>query len=69
MNPNKREDVKAAEQRLADFDQEKDYILPNGSPLATLATGLLLRNKNVDCVQTLVWDKIYLKYILNVIEL
>ena len=69
MDPSKREDVQEANNRLADFDQEQDYILPNGSPLATLTTGLLLREKNVDCVQTLVWDKIYLKYMLNVIEL
>jgi len=54
---------------LEEFDQEQDFILPNGSPLATLTTGLLLRGKKLESVQTLVWDKIYLKYMLNVIEL
>jgi len=69
MDPSKREDVMLASERLHDFDSEQDFILPNGSPLATLTTGLLLRGKNIDTVQTLVWDKIYLKYLLNVIEL
>lgn len=69
MDPSKREDVKTAADRLEDFDPDQDYILPNGSPLATLTTGLLLGEKKVDSVQTLVWDKIYLKYMLNVIEL
>ena len=69
MDPSKREDVMVASERLQDFDSEQDYILPNGSPIATLTTGLLLREKNVESVQTLVWDKIYLKYLLNVIEL
>lgn len=69
MDPSKREDVMLANERLEEFDQEQDFILPNGSPLATLTTGLLLRGKNLESVQTLVWDKIYLKYMLNVIEL
>lgn len=69
MDPTKIEDVRAAAERLASFDPDRDYILPSGSPLATLTTGLLLRNKNIECVQALVWDKIHIKYILNVIEL
>jgi hypothetical protein len=69
MDPSKREDVMLASERLEDFDADQDFILPNGSPLATLTTGLLLRGKKLESVQTLVWDKIYLKYMLNVIEL
>jgi hypothetical protein len=69
MDPSKREDVMLAAERLEEFDEEQDFILPNGSPLATLTTGLLLRGKKLESVQTLVWDKIYLKYMLNVIEL
>lgn len=69
MDPSRREDVLVASERLQDFDPEQDFILPNGSPLATLATGMLLRGKKLESVQTLVWDKIYLKYMLNVIEL
>ena len=69
MDPSRHEDVLVASERLQDFDPEQDFILPNGSPLATLATGMLLRGKKLESVQTLVWDKIYLKYMLNVIEL
>jgi hypothetical protein len=69
MEPTRIDDVRRAAERIDDFDPEQDFVLPNGSPLATLATGMLLRDKGVDSVQTLVWDKIYMKYILGVIEL
>jgi hypothetical protein len=69
MEPTNHEDVQRAAQRLADFQSDQDYILPNGSPLATLATGMILRDRGVDSVQTLVWDKIYMKYVLGEIVL
>lgn len=69
MEPTSHEDVRRAADRLKDFDHHEDYILPNGSPLATLATGMILRDRGVDSVQTLVWDKIYMKYQLGVIDL
>jgi hypothetical protein len=69
MEPTNVGDVHRASDRMDDFDPDSDYVLPNGSPLATLATGMILRDKGIDTVQTLVWDKIYMKYVLGVIEL
>lgn len=69
MEPTEHDDVRRAADRLKDFDSDEDYVLPNGSPLATLATGMILRDKGVETVQTLIWDKIYMRYILGVIEL
>jgi hypothetical protein len=69
MEPTNTADVHRASDRVDDFDPDSDYVLPNGSPLATLATGMILRDKGIDTVQTLVWDKIYMKYVLGVIEL
>jgi hypothetical protein len=69
MQPTSKDDVNRAAQRLESFDEEQDYILPNGSPLATFATGMLLRDKGVRMVQTLLWDKIQMRYILGIVEL
>lgn len=69
MEPENSNDFFKAKERLDDFDPFEDFILPSGSPLATLATGLILGDKNITEVQTLIWDRIHLKYILNVIEL
>jgi hypothetical protein len=69
MDPSHPTDIRNAELRLEDFDPEQDYILPNGSPIATLATGIILGKKNVKEVQTLIWDKIFMKYQVGVVEL
>ena len=69
MEPTDVDDVRLAADRLETFDPDQDYVLPNGSPIATLATGMILGDKGMDSVQTLVWDKIHMKYVLGVIEL
>ena len=69
MEPSNQTDMAAARSRLTDFDPFDDFILPNGSPVATLAAGLILGEKQMPEVQVLVWDRIYLKYILTVVEL
>ncbi len=69
MEPTDVSDVRRAADRLENFDPETDYVLPNGSPIATLATGMMLGDKGFDSIQTLVWDKIHMKYVLGVIEL
>jgi hypothetical protein len=69
MEPTDVDDLRQAASRLKDFDPEEDYVLPNGSPIATLATGMMLGDKGFDSIQTLVWDKIHMKYVLGVIEL
>jgi hypothetical protein len=69
MEPSTVGDMRKASDRMDDFNPDVDYVLPNGSPLATLATGMILGDKGIDVVQTLVWDKIHMKYVLGVIEL
>ena len=64
MDPENADDMRIASERLKDFDPEQDFILPNGSPSATLATGLILGEKARE-VQVLVWDRIHLKYNLS----
>lgn len=70
MEPNNKSDLVRARDRLAEFDPDEDYILPNGSPLATLATGIILGEmRKGETVQTLIWDKMHMRYQLGVIEL
>lgn len=69
MDPDSPEDVRIAADRLKEFNEETDFVLPNGSPLATFATGLLLGGKQHRAIQALVWDKIYLRYNLHLVEL
>jgi hypothetical protein len=69
MEPTTLRDLRQAADRLEEFNPDDDYVLPNGSPLATLATGMILRDKGIDAVQTLIWDKIHMKYVLGLIEL
>ena len=69
MEPTDVDDVRQAAHRLETFDPDEDYVLPNGSPIATLAPGMILGDKGMDSIQTLVWDKIHMKYVLGVIEL
>lgn len=69
MEPENQIDMNQAYNRLADFDCKSDYILPNGSPIATLATGMILADKGVGEIKTLIWDRMALKYNLKVISL
>jgi len=70
MEPTTRDDLKRARERLQDFDPDEDFILPNGSPLATLATGIILGEmRKGETVQTLIWDKMHMRYQMGVIEL
>lgn len=71
MQPDNLEDVEEASARLRDFDQNTDYILPNGSPLATFTAGLLLK-EYIDLyepIRVLMWDKIYMKYSVEEVRL
>lgn len=69
MDPENHEDLCAAKERLEDFDQERDYVLPSGAPIASLVTGALLRKKGCEVMNVLEWDKFRLQYTLKVIEL
>jgi hypothetical protein len=69
MDPCSDDDMSTAKTRLMDFDDEQDFILPSGSPLATLATGLLLRDNGIKMIQVLEWDRFSLKYHLKVVSL
>jgi hypothetical protein len=70
MEPTNKGDLIRARERLAGFDPDYDYILPNGSPLATLATGIMLGElRSGETVQTLMWDKMHMRYQVGVIEL
>lgn len=71
MEPDRSDDVEEANRRLADFDQQYDYILPNGSPLATFTSGLLLKDhiNLYEPIRVLMWDKIYMKYCVQEVRL
>jgi hypothetical protein len=69
MDPSADDDVRNARQRLKDFNDEQDYILPSGSPLATLTVGMLLRDQGVKIVQVLEWDRFDLNYHLKTVSL
>jgi hypothetical protein len=71
MDPESGHDLKEAGQRLWEFDQQYDYILPNGSPLATLTTGLLLKDKlNIyEPLRVLMWDKMKMRYTVQEVRL
>ncbi len=69
MNPSDDADVRDARARVKEFNDEQDYILPTGSPLATLAVGMLLRDQGVKIVQVLEWDRFDLKYHLRTVSL
>lgn len=71
MEPDNSDDVAEASQRLQDFDQTTDYILPNGSPLATFTTGLMLKDfvNLYEPIRVLMWDKIYMKYSVQEVRL
>ncbi len=62
MNPSSTHDLSSAKLRLQPFDEECDFVLPSGSPLATLATGFLLRDLGVKTLQVLEWDRFALRY-------
>lgn len=71
MDPESLDDVQEARVRVGDFDQDRDYVLPNGSPLATFTTGLLLKDQiNVyEPVRVLMWDKMRLRYTVQEVRL
>lgn len=69
MDPSDDADVRNARARVKEFNDEQDYILPTGSPLATLAAGMLLRDQGVKIVQVLEWDRFDLKYHLRTVSL
>lgn len=71
MDPENIHDMKEAALRIGEFDQRCDFILPNGSPLATFATGLLLRD-HIDPnepVTVLMWDKMKMRYVVEEVRL
>jgi hypothetical protein len=69
MDPSDDADVRDARARVREFNDEQDYILPTGSPLATLAAGMLLRDQGIKIVQVLEWDRFDLKYHLRTVSL
>jgi len=69
MDPSSDDDMRMAKQRLSSFNDEIDFILPSGAPLATLATGLILKQMSVQCVQVLEWDRFTLKYNVKTVAL
>ena len=71
MEPQCLADMQEACHRLSDFDQSSDYILPNGSPLATLATGLVLKDfiNIYEPLRVLMWDRMQLRYTVEEISL
>ncbi len=69
MDPSDDADMRDARERVREFNDEQDYILPTGSPLATLAVGMLLRDQGVKIVQVLEWDRFDLKYHLRTVSL
>ncbi len=71
MQPDNLHDIEEASARLQEFDQNTDYILPNGSPLATFTTGLLLKDfvNLYEPIRVLMWDKIYMKYSVEEVRL
>lgn len=71
MQPDNHDDIEEASARLQEFDQTTDYVLPNGSPLATFVTGLLLKDyvSLYEPIRVLMWDKIYMKYSVEEVRL
>lgn len=69
MDPESLADLRTARERLEPFDQERDYVLPSGAPIASLVTGALLGRRGCEVVNVLEWDKFRLQYTLKVVEL
>lgn len=69
MDPENRDDLLRAQERLQDFDEEVDFILPSGAPIASLVTGVLLGLKDIEVINVLEWDRFRLQYVLKQVEL
>lgn len=69
MDPADSADLHRARERLSGFDEDRDFVLPSGSPICTLATGMLLADLGCKFFQVLEWDKFTLKYNMRTIEL
>jgi len=69
MDPSLDADLSLARARLRDYDDEQDYILPTGSPLATFTVGMLLHERGATLIQVLEWDRFALKYHVRTVQL